>query len=80
MWASAYYNDRITTDTLILAENTDGGIIAKIIVKYKDVYGNIYEAPLCLSLNSNKITANCDVSLVNKNMKTEGDFDEKNYK
>jgi hypothetical protein len=80
MWASAYYNDRINYDTMTLAQKTNGGVLAKIIVKYKDIYGTIYEAQICQASKSNVSTANCDVNMVNENMKTEDDGDEKNYK
>lgn len=77
LWATARYDDFVTPQRADLALHTDDGVIVKVIVKYKDAYGTIYHADICLVHAANGTVPTCDLSKIAT--PTDNDSDEKNY-
>jgi hypothetical protein len=77
-WNTAFFNAPLTEDRFNLAKSTEGGNIVKIILKYKDVFGKIYEGYFCTYNYLNGSNANCLPSQFS--IPTDGEQYEKEYK
>lgn len=78
VWATAVFAAPVTPEREMAALNANGGIILKVVIKYKDAYGAIYEADVCEERFPNTAIGNCDLSQLH--IPTDDDQDEKNYK
>ena len=58
-WSTAFYSSPLTEDRYNLAKGKSLGIIIKIILRYKDIFGQIYESYLCTYNNSNGSNGAC---------------------
>jgi hypothetical protein len=78
-WSTAIFDSPITQERLDMATNIDSGIIIKVIIKYKDISGTIYETPICTFNHVNGPAGNCLVSQF-ASIPTNGEQYEKDYK
>ena len=58
-WSTAFFGLPLSEDRLALARRTDNGIIIKVIMVYKDVFGTVYRSPICLATHINGSMGNC---------------------
>ena len=76
-WSTAFFPAPLTEDRYNLAIGRDIGFIVKIILKYKDMFGQIYETDFCTYNNSNGSYGACLPSQFST--PTDGEQYEKEY-
>jgi hypothetical protein len=78
-WSTAYFPNSVSQDDINKIIVTDSGIIVKVIVKYKDIYGTVYDGFICYQNKNNRAIGSCTREQVDS-IPTDGSRPENDYK